>query len=208
MTSPTAHKSLPVSVLKGLTESLRAGGLAIFPTETVYGLGTSVFSAAGIQRIYGLKGRSGRKPLAILVHSLEAARPLVEEIPREAHLFAKHFMPGPITLIFKALPIGRMTMGGRDTIGVCIPDHPIALQILRAGGVPLATTSVNRSGKKPVTSGSAAKRLFGKRVDHLIDGGVCSVKTLSSVVDLSHYPFSVLRAGAIAKKDLEKVLLG
>jgi len=187
--------------------ALKAGGVVIFPTETVYGIGTSVFSLAGIRRIYELKGRHGRKPLALLVPSLLAAAPLVESIPTEARRLAEKFWPGPLTLVFKASALGRLVTGGLATIGVRIPNHPVALAILKATGIPLATTSVNRSGQKPAVSGKDAARLFGGKVDYLIDGGICRVKTASSVIDLSHYPFMVIREGAIPKKMLEKEVL-
>jgi L-threonylcarbamoyladenylate synthase len=198
---------LPARVLASLAADLRAGAVAIFPTETVYGIGTSVFSLSGIQRIYLLKGRHGRKPLALLVPTLEAARPLVESIPPEAVRLAGKFWPGPLTLIFKASPLGRMVTGGLATIGVRIPDHPIALALLKKVGLPLATTSVNRSGQKPAVSGSACAKLFGSRVDWLIDGGTCRVKSASSVVDLSHYPFTIRREEAISKEILEAALI-
>ena len=214
-TPATARKSrtlrvragkIPTEALSKILADLQAGSVAIFPTETVYGIGTSVFSLTGIQRIYELKGRSWRKPLALLVHSLEAARPLVESIPPEAGRLAHQFWPGPLTLIFKASPLGKLVTGGLATIGVRIPDHPIALTLLKKIGVPLATTSVNRSGHKPAVSGAAAARLFGSHVEWVIDMGACRVKTASSVVDLSSYPFTVVREGAISKKRLEEAL--
>jgi L-threonylcarbamoyladenylate synthase len=197
---------IPAPALVEILADLKAGAVAIFPTETVYGLGTSVFSMSGIRRIYALKGRSWRKPLALLVHSLEAARPLVETIPPEAEVLAKRFWPGPLTLVFKASPLGKLVTGGLATIGVRIPDHEMLLTLLKKVGVPLATTSVNRSGQKPAVSGVAADRLFGSRVEWVIDMGACRVKTSSSVVDLSSYPFTVAREGAIPKKDLEREL--
>lgn len=186
---------------------LSSGGVAIFPTETVYGIGASVFSLGGIKRIYDLKGREGRKPLALLVPHLEAAGPLVESIPVEAKRLANKFWPGPLTLVLMASPLGRLVTGGLLTIGVRVPDHPIALELLRKMQVPLATTSVNRSGQKPAVSAKECARLFGKKVDCLIDGGACRVKTASSVVDMSHYPFTVIREGAIPKRVLEKEVL-
>jgi len=197
----------PAGTLARIAKDLQAGAVAIFPTETVYGIGTSVFSLSGIQRIYKLKGRHGRKPLALLVPTLEAARPLVETIPPEAHRLAHHFWPGPLTLVFKASPLGSLVTGGLSTIGVRIPDHPLALALLKKVGIPLATTSVNRSGEKPATSGAASAKLFGTHVDWLIDAGHCRVKAASSVVDLSHYPFTVIREEAISKQHLERALL-
>jgi L-threonylcarbamoyladenylate synthase len=188
-------------------EVLKAGGVVIFPTETVYGIGTSVFSLPGIKRIFELKGRHNRKPLALLVPTLEAARPLVESIPVEAERLAAKFCPGPLTLVLEASALGRVVTGGLRTIGVRIPCHPIALEILKSVRVPLATTSVNRSGEKPAVTGRSAARLFGKKVDHVIDGGACLVKTASSVIDMSHYPFTVIREGAISKRVLEREVL-
>src|SRR5262249_50698909 len=159
------------------------------------GIGASAFSTEGIQRIYKLKGRRWNKPLAVLVHSLEAAAPLVEDLPLEAFRLAEAFWPGPMTLVFNASPLGRLITGWVKTIGVRIPDHPVPLAILRKLGLPLATTSVNRSGEEPAVSGTSAKKLFGAKVDWFIDGGLCQIKEASSVVDLSHYPFTVKRQG-------------
>jgi len=206
-TRATGRKARLGTDLLRAAAALQSGGVVIFPTETVYGIGTSVFSRSGIRRIYELKGRQGRKPLAILVHSLSAARPLVEVIPPEAERLAKRFWPGPLTLVLSASPLGCLVTGGLPTIGIRIPDHPVALAILKKVGIPLATTSVNRSGQKPAVSGSTAAKLFGSHVDYLIDGGTCRVRTASSVIDLSHYPFTVIREGAIAKSALEKEIL-
>lgn len=198
---------IPENIFSQIVDSLRAGGVAIFPTETVYGIGTSAFSQSGIRRIYKLKGRRWNKPLALLVSSLEDAAPLVEEIPPEAHRLAKAFWPGPMTLVLRASPLGKMVTGGLATIGVRVPDHPVALGLLKALKLPMATTSVNRSGEDPATSGKVAAKLFGSQVEWMVDGGLCQIKLASSVVDLSHYPFTVKRLGAITKKDLEKELL-
>jgi len=198
---------LPAAVLSQVVETLRAGGVAIFPTETVYGIGASAFSHPGIRRIYQLKGRKWNKPLALLVPSLEAAAPLLERIPPEAFWLAQAFWPGPMTLVLPASALGKLVTGGLDTIGVRVPDHPVALAILRAIGVPLATTSVNRSGQDPATAGSAAAKLFGSKVEWVIDGGTCTIQTASSVVDLSHFPFTVKRQGSIPKQALERALL-
>jgi L-threonylcarbamoyladenylate synthase len=198
---------LPKDVLARVIESLKADEVAIFPTETVYGIGASAFSISGIRRIYRLKGRRWNKPLALLVSSLDAAAPLVETIPPEAHRLARAFWPGPMTLVLTASPLGRLVTGGLETIGVRVPDHPVALAILKAFGMPLATTSVNRSGEDPATSGRTADKLFGAKVGWMIDGGVCPIKEASSVVDLSHYPFTIKRHGAIGKHVLEETLL-
>ncbi len=198
---------LPKKWLVQLGKAIHAGDLVIFPTETVYGLGASVFCRESIQRIYGLKGRQWRKPLALLVPSLAAAAPLLDAIPPAAEQLAQAFWPGPLTLVLKASPLGRMVTGGLATIGVRVPNHPVALMILRHLNIPLATTSVNRSGEPEALSGRSAQKLFGKQVDWLIDSGTCRGKKPSSVVDVSHYPYTVIREGAIPKKKLEVLLL-
>src|SRR5262245_18722045 len=98
---------LPADVLSKIVTSLRRGGVAIFPTETVYGIGTSAFAHRGIRKIYRLKGRKWKKPLALLVPTLDAAAPLVESIPVEAYRLAAKFWPGPMTLVLTASPLGR-----------------------------------------------------------------------------------------------------
>jgi L-threonylcarbamoyladenylate synthase len=203
-----AARRLSPSQLSAIVQGLKGGHLAIFPTETVYGLGASAFAPGALRRIYALKGRNDRKPLAVLVDRLEAAIPLIERIPPEAHRLAKAFWPGPLTLVMKASPIGRLVVGGIEAIGVRIPDHPIALQILKEVGLPLATTSVNHSGERAITTGTAAAKHFGSKVEWLVDGGACRVKEASSVVDVSSYPFTVIREGALGKKRLEEVLFG
>jgi L-threonylcarbamoyladenylate synthase len=194
------------AVLGRLAADLLAGAVAIFPTETVYGLGAGAFATQGIRRIYALKGRRWNKPLALLVPDLKSAAPLLEAIPKEAFRLAEAFSPGPLTLVLKASHLGKLVTGGLDTIGVRIPNHPVALAILKAVGIPLATTSVNRSGEEPATSGAASRKLFGGQVHWLLDGGTCRVKKPSTVVDLSHYPFTIIREGAIAKKALTRIL--
>ena len=185
-----ASGRLPADVLLNVVKSLQDGGVVIFPTETVYGIGASAFSSQGIRKIYQLKGRKWNKPLALLVPSLEAAAPLVETIPPEAFRLAKAFWPGPMTLVLAASPLGKLVTGGLATIGVRVPDHPVALAILKAVGVPLATTSVNRSGEKPATSGLDSSETFW------FEGGMddrrrgVEIKEASSVVDLSFIPFT------------------
>jgi L-threonylcarbamoyladenylate synthase len=197
---------LPKKELLKITEDLRRGAVVVFPTETVYGLGTSAFAPSGIRRIYRLKGRKWNKPLALLVSSLAAARPLVEKLPAEAFRLAKAFWPGPLTLILPASPLGRLVTGGLPRIGLRVPRHPVALGLLQALGLPLATTSVNRAGEKPATSGRAAAAVVGNGVDWLLDGGPCKVKEASSVIDLSNFPYTVIREGALGIKMLERAL--
>src|SRR6187397_1055225 len=106
---------LSAAVLSHLIPALRGGAVAIFPTETVYGIGASAFSLTAIRRIYQLKGRRWNKPLALLVPALKAAAPLLEEIPPEAYRLAKAFWPGPMTLVLRASALGKLVTGGLET---------------------------------------------------------------------------------------------
>jgi L-threonylcarbamoyladenylate synthase len=200
------RKHIQKALLKEIAGDIRGGAVAIFPTETVYGMGTSAFSRRGIKNIYRLKGRRWNKPLQLLVPSLNAALPLVEAIPDEAFRLAKKFCPGPITFILPASPLGRMVTGGLNAIGIRVPDHSLVLSLLKAVGVPVAATSANLSGRQPATTGAQARQLFEKKVDWLIDGGACRLSRASSVIDFTRFPFTVRREGAIGRKILEKVI--
>ena len=189
--------------------TLASGGLVAFPTETVYGLGADATNATAIARLYAAKGRPSFNPLIAHVTSVAAARVLAA-FDTAAEKLAAKFWPGPLTLVLRKrpdCPVAELATAGLDTIAVRVPDHPIPLALLKAVGVPLATTSVNRSGQPPATSGPAAHKLFGTKVEWVIDGGTCHIQEASSVVDLSSYPFTVIREGAIAKSQLEHVLL-
>jgi len=206
----TIHYSLKSSsarLIATLAGSLDRGEVGIFPAETVYGLGCHAFRPAAIQRIFHLKGRNFYKPLALLVSDLDQAQELIADLPDAALILAKKFFPGPLTLVLKASTLGRMTMGGHRTIGVRIPHHSWLLSLIKKTGVPLATTSVNHSGQPEALSGAEAKKSFEGKVDWIVDGGRTKLGKPSTVIDLTHFPYTVRREGAIPKRAIYEALL-
>lgn len=188
--------------LRRTVEAVQAGGVVIFPTDTVYGMGASVFRPAAIRRIYKLKGRSYKKPLPILVADRMQAEPLVEPMSPRLKRLIDDYWPGPLTVVFKTSPLGRIATGGKETVAIRVPDHKGARALLKAFGQPMAVTSANPSGKPPAVTGAAAHRMFGGKVDVLWDGGRCPGGVASTVLDASSLLWTLVREGAVKKKTL------
>lgn len=186
---------------------IRAGGLVAMPTETVYGLAGNALEPASIARIYAAKGRPAHNPLIAHVADAAQAQSLAAEWPEMARALAARFWPGPLTLVVrrKALVPTELT-AGLDTFGVRVPDHPVALALIRAAGVPLAAPSANRFTEvSPVTAAQVARGL-GAAVDLILDAGHTRVGIESSVVDVSGGRPVLLRPGMIAQEALEAVV--
>src|SRR5580704_6389683 len=139
--------------IKDAADRIRAGGLVAFPTETVYGLGANALDAAAVQRIYDLKGRPATSPLIVHVASLDMAREIAAEWPPAADELARKYWPGPLTLVLpKNVPpkqpaIPDIVTAGLPTVGIRMPNHPIALELIQQAGVPIAAPSANRFGE-------------------------------------------------------------
>jgi L-threonylcarbamoyladenylate synthase len=192
--------------LRICSQAVQDGGVLVFPTDTVYGVGCSAFSAPAIERIYELKGRQYSKPLPVLIESAEVLNLVAAEVSPEARRLTRAFWPGPLTLVLSTAPLALNATRGKTSIAVRVPDHPVALGILAAAGLPLATTSANASGEPSVKTGADAVRQFEGKVDVIVDGGDCPLRRESSVIDATHYPFSILRAGALSAADVERAL--
>lgn len=187
-------------------EAIERGGLIVFPTDTVYGLGCNAFHMAAIKKIYELKGRSYTKALPILLGDVSQLPLVASEIVPQVSVLTEEYWPGALTLVFKTAPLAMVATRGRSTVAIRVPDHKLAQQILTCVHVPLATTSVNTSGEPSITKGTEAVKLFDGRVDVIVDGGACDWRKESSVVDATHFPFTILRQGVISKTDLAKQL--
>lgn len=183
--------------------ALRAGLLVAFPTETVYGLGADARSAAAVERIFAAKGRPSDNPLIVHVDSLAAAEQVTAWVTPLAEKLAARWWPGPLTLVLEADPsLPAVTTGGLATVAVRVPEHPVALALLRAAGVPVAAPSANRSGRpSPTTAQHVLDDLDGG-VDLVIDGGESRVGVESTVVDARGDVPIVLREGAVTREDL------
>ncbi|MDD5630261.1 MAG: L-threonylcarbamoyladenylate synthase, partial [Elusimicrobia bacterium] len=177
-------------------EAVSRGGVVAFPTDTVYGLGTSAASRAGVERICRIKGRSPDKPLPLLAASAEALRPWVEWTP-QAETLAARFWPGGLTMVLKASAEGRSLACCREgTLAVRVPDHPVALALLEGAPAPWAQTSANGSGEPPLADGAAVARRFGGELAMSIDCGPTPGRE-STVADATAVPVRVLREGMI-----------
>lgn len=187
---------------------LAEGGLVAFPTETVYGLGGDAASDSAVAAIFAAKGRPSFNPLIAHVASLEQAAALVELTPA-ARLLAARFWPGPLTLVLRRrpdCPVSLLASAGLDSVAVRMPDHPVALELIRAAGRPLAAPSANRSGKVSPTRAEHVAECLGGRVPLVLDGGPCRVGVESTVLDLTEEPPTLLRPGGVTAEQIEEVL--
>src|SRR5947209_4198908 len=186
---------------------LRAGGLVIFPTETVYGLGACGLDAAALAEIYHVKGRPPEKGLILAVAAPEHVTEVAREVGPLARALMERFFPGPLTLVLPARDIvpAIVTAGG-DTVAVRMPDHPVALALIRACGAPVAAPSANRSGAPPPRTAAEAIESLNGAVKLALDAGPCPLGTPSTIIDLSTDPPRLLREGAIPVSELEPFL--
>lgn len=177
-----------------------------FPTETVYGLGANALDARAVAKIYELKGRPAASPLIVHVASVEMARGLVTEWPEQAASLARQFWPGPLTLVLpKKSIVPDIVTAGLPTVGIRVPHHPIALELIREADLPIAAPSANKFTELSPTKAEHARAAFGERVP-VIDGGACSVGIESTVVRISNGRATLLRPGGISREQLEAVI--
>ncbi len=187
-------------------ELIRAGRLVAFPTETVYGLGANALDGAAVRRIFEVKGRPPTHPLIVHVESVEMARELAREWPPEAEELAARFWPGPLTLVVpKRECIPPAVTAGLDTVGLRVPAHPVALELIRAAGVPIAAPSANRFTQLSPTTADHVRRALGDAVDLVLDGGPTQVGLESTVLSLAGRP-RLLRPGMILREQIEQVI--
>ncbi len=186
---------------------LRRGGLVAFPTETVYGLGADGLSPEALARIYAAKGRPRGNPLILHVAGLEMARSLVVSFPQEALRLAEAFWPGPLTLVLpKRAHVPDEATAGGPTVALRMPDHPVALSLIRAFGGPVAAPSANRSEHVSPTCAEHVVADLADRIDLLLDGGPCRAGLESTVVDLSGVVPRILRPGPLSPAALAALL--
>ena len=183
---------------------LRAGGLVAFPTETVYGLGADAWNAEAVARIFTVKRRPADNPLIVHVADQNGLAAVAARVPPLARRLAARFWPGPLTLVVDAAPeVPAVTTGGLATVAVRMPDHPVALALLDAAGVPIAAPSANRSGRPSPTTAAHVLADLGGDVDVVLDGGSCPVGVESTVVDARGDRPLILREGAVTREQLK-----
>ena len=188
-------------------EILRRGGLVAFPTETVYGLGADASSAAAIKRLYDVKGRPADHPVIVHFASAEEAFHWAREVPEGARALARRFWPGSLTLIVKRSSLAKdFVTGGQDNVGLRVPSHPVARELLSLFGKGVAAPSANRFGQVSPTTAQHVREDLGGDVDLVLEGGASEVGIESTIVDFSAGSPVLLRPGHITKSQLESVL--
>lgn len=186
---------------------LRAGGLVAFPTETVYGLGADAANGQAVNRVFAAKGRPADHPLIVHVGRIESLSKWARDIPASAWRLAEQCWPGPLTLILKRHPnVPHVVTGGQETIGIRVPDHPVALGLLNSFGGGIAAPSANRFGRVSPTVAEHVAVELGEAIECILDGGPCAVGLESTILDLSGTRPRILRPGAVTPERLAETL--
>jgi L-threonylcarbamoyladenylate synthase len=184
---------------------LKSGGVVVYPSDTVYGLGAAASDDAAVERVFVAKDRDTEKAVSLLLADVTDLAPLCAEVPLAARVLAKRYWPGPLTLVLRRSPAYHSAaLGGGDTVAVRVPDHPFLRELIRALGEPITGTSANRSGRPACRSAEEAQQELGDAVDLIIDGGSSGVVLESTVVSLTG-GLLVLREGAIPRADVERL---
>lgn len=187
------------SSLELCADVLKRGGLAVFPTETVYGLGTVMNNDAAVRKIFEVKGRSEGKPLSILAGCALDIENLADIDPKILSLIEENFWPGPFTLVAQKKPaVSDIITAGKATVGIRIPADEFALTLIKAVGIPLVTTSANISGLPAATSADEAIEALCGKVDIIIKGKKCPVGIASTVAEYQDGALKILREGSLS----------
>jgi L-threonylcarbamoyladenylate synthase len=175
--------------------------------DTFYGLGADPFHLHAISKIFQIKQRPADKPLLILIHSIDQLADLTREVTENARKLMEHFWPGPLTLIFKASPrLPDALTAGTGTIGIRMPDHPFTSKLLGTMERPLTAPSANISGMGELTTAQQVETALGEKLDLIVDGGPAPGGKVSTILDATTNPPTLLRVGAVSRSDLESVL--
>lgn len=203
MTTPSPEEA----ALDAAVATVRDGGLVIFPTETVYGVGCDPMVDGAVQRIFTLKDRPLTQALSLHLGTDPDIERWAVDVPEGARRLAEHFWPGPLTLVLQSRDdVPEVVRGGRPTVGLRVPDHPVAPELIDRCGGALAGTSANRHGGPSPSTADEAVEALGGQVDAVVDAGPTDLGRDSTVLDLTVSPPTVVRAGALAAEDIEDVL--
>ena len=194
--------------LEQAAELLRNGGLVGVPTETVYGLAGNGLDEAAVHRIYEVKGRPELKPLALMVPDADGMERYCVAVPQAAKALAERFWPGPLSIVLKARTdlVPEIVRAGGETVSLRCPDHALTLQALKLAGVPFAAPSANPSGSPSPKTAGEVLGYFDGQIEAVIDGGPCGLGRESTILDMSHTPYRVLRQGALAAEEIRAAL--
>jgi len=202
-------KRFDPDLLLPAVDILKADGVIAYPTETVYGLGASMFSERAVERIFDIKCRQPSNPISVMVNSIQAALQLTHSVSTQAATLMKTYWPGPLTLVFKAsAEVPPYLHGTNNKIGVRFPDHAISTALVTLLQGAITSTSANRTGLPAATSAADVATALANDVDLIIDAGTTSLQVPSTVIDVSGTEMRLLRAGAISSDDIKATLKG
>lgn len=204
----TVNKDNPeLAALEPAAAVLRRGGLVAIPTETVYGLGANGLDPKAVAGIYQAKGRPSDNPLILHIAEPASVLKLADSVPANAQRLMDTFWPGPLTIVFRrTAAVPDIVTGGLDTVAVRLPDSPVARQLIRLAGVPIAAPSANTSGRPSPTTAQAVWADLAGRIDIIIDAGPCEIGVESTVIDCTTPVPTLLRPGGITLEQLIEVL--
>jgi L-threonylcarbamoyladenylate synthase len=202
----SAVAELPYRDIEAAARLLRGGGLVAFPTETVYGLGADACNPAAVRRIFAAKERPWDHPLILHLAGADRLDYWAREVPDAAYRLAERFWPGPLTLILRRRHALLEVTGGQDTVGLRVPDHPVALALLEAFGGGIAAPSANRFGRVSPTRARHVREELQGKVDRILEGGPCRVGLESTILSLAGGQPRILRSGAIPASALQEAL--
>lgn len=194
--------------LKEVANIIKQGGIAIFPTGTVYGIGTNGLNEEAVKKLYEVKQRPLNKPISLLVNSIEMINKIAKDITKLEYKLIKEFFPGPLTIILKKKDIvPNILTSNSDTVGVHMPANKITLKLIEYSGVPIATPSANISGKPSGTNINDIMKDFKGKVDCFIDDGPSKMPIPSTVVQVVDGIPNILREGIIKEEQIKEVCL-
>jgi L-threonylcarbamoyladenylate synthase len=198
------------SISEGIAEAaeaVRRGELVIFPTETVYGLACDALNDLAVKSLIEAKGRRSGHPLPVQIVDAAGLDAVASQVPQAARLLAEKFWPGPLTLVVpKNERISDMVSGGLASVGIRVPDHPVALALLRELGSPIVATSANLTGNDAPADSETAISEVGLSVSVVLDSGPCRLGRASTVVDTTVVPPRILRLGSISRGEIAAVI--
>lgn len=194
--------------LEEAAEIIRQGGVVVFPTETVYGIGTNGLKENAIKKLYEVKNRPLNKPISLLVSNIEMIKKYTNNITDLEYKIIEKFFPGPLTIVLKKKDnIPNILTSQGDTVGIRMPDSEIARELIDLVGVPIATSSANISGNTSEIDVQSVIKDLGEKVDCYIDGGKSKIGMGSTVIEVVNGEIKILREGSITKNEIIKKCL-
>ncbi len=194
-------------MLEKAAELIKQGKIVVFPTETVYGIGTNGLDEQAVKKLYEVKQRPLNKPISLLVSNMEMVNEIAKDITEIEYKIMANFFPGPLTIILKKKDtVPDIVTAGQDTVGVRMPSGEIARKLVETAGVPIAAPSANISGEPSGTNLQEIKKHFKGNVDLFIDGGISEIGLASTIVQVVDGKPVILRQGSITLEQINEIL--